>query len=234
MIKYTLYKTYYLNGTHNPITLTDSRQICRFCNKSSPEVTFSNRAHCVSESLGNKKLFSKYECDACNSAFSNVEGELARFLHLYRGLRGLKGKKGAITLGTGVKIAYSHANKTFELNTTENWDKNLSIIPFANKIQFHFKQKYIPLSVYRSFLKFALTVVDESDFNNYQHYLPLLLDADTSSFDNLGIYTIVLNDKLDRSAIKIYKNNCCLSTAPKILIAVEFEQFVYNIFLVYT
>jgi hypothetical protein len=44
---------------------------CRFCGKRSPEVSFRQDAHAISELMGNKSLFTYYECDACNKLFGD-------------------------------------------------------------------------------------------------------------------------------------------------------------------
>jgi hypothetical protein len=43
-------------------------RICRFCGQAKPEVSFRKEAHALPESIGNKSLFTYYECDACNQA----------------------------------------------------------------------------------------------------------------------------------------------------------------------
>ena len=52
------------------IMLGDTQnRVCRFCGKRSPEVTFESEAHAIPEALGNKSIFSAYECDVCNHMF---------------------------------------------------------------------------------------------------------------------------------------------------------------------
>lgn len=42
---------------------------CRFCGRTAPDVSFKKVAHAVSELVGNKALYLKSECDACNELF---------------------------------------------------------------------------------------------------------------------------------------------------------------------
>lgn len=89
---YKLEKEYELTG--KIIYLGDeTNKICRFCGKTEPEVKFEKRAHVVSEFLGNRSLFSHYECDECNERFSKYGGNLADALMFYRGVIGAKRKK---------------------------------------------------------------------------------------------------------------------------------------------
>ena len=41
------------------------KRICRFCNNKSENVTFKNKAHAISEALGNKTIILNEECDNC-------------------------------------------------------------------------------------------------------------------------------------------------------------------------
>lgn len=71
------------------------KRVCRFCGKSKPLVTFENKAHAISEALGNKTLVLFEECDVCNSKFSKeIEQDIIEYLSLYRSFYGVKGKGG--------------------------------------------------------------------------------------------------------------------------------------------
>src|SRR5260221_3955200 len=54
-----------------------NNRVCRFCKRESSSTTFKSDAHLIPEMMGNKLLFSFYECDKCNSIFSTYENELA-------------------------------------------------------------------------------------------------------------------------------------------------------------
>lgn len=72
-----------------------SKRVCRFCNKSQPETTFSKKAHAISEALGNKTLILNEECDACNNRFSRtIELDIINYLGLFRSFFNVKGKDG--------------------------------------------------------------------------------------------------------------------------------------------
>ena len=49
-----------------------TKRICRFCGRSMPEVKFKQKAHAISESLGNKGLVCLEECDDCNTRFNQT------------------------------------------------------------------------------------------------------------------------------------------------------------------
>ena len=57
-----------------------NQNLCRFCGKIAPEVTFRTVAHAVPELLGNRGLTSSYECDTCNAFFgSTIETDLGEW-----------------------------------------------------------------------------------------------------------------------------------------------------------
>src|SRR5262245_65876053 len=59
-------------------------QVCRFCSRTKPEVTFRKEAHAVPELAGNGTLISFYECDECNNRFSAFEDDLGKLTLLER------------------------------------------------------------------------------------------------------------------------------------------------------
>ena len=72
-----------------------SKRVCRYCNKKSPEVSFKKVAHSISEALGNKKIITNDECDACNEKFGEgIENDLILYLNLYRVFFRIRGKNG--------------------------------------------------------------------------------------------------------------------------------------------
>lgn len=68
---------------------------CRYCLQSSG-ISFSQVAHAFPESLGNKWVISRDECDGCNQLFSIYEGALADSVAPFLTLGGTKGKGNAI------------------------------------------------------------------------------------------------------------------------------------------
>ncbi len=68
---------------------------CRFCGKSEPEVKFTDDAHAISELIGNKSLFLKSECEACNKKYGRMyEDHFAKYLGPGRTVTQTKGKNG--------------------------------------------------------------------------------------------------------------------------------------------
>lgn len=100
--------------TSHAFTYGDSRQVmlgqsgdaqvCTLCGRSRPQTTFRSVAHLIPESLGNKNLKTREECDDCNSKFGNSqENELASLLRPELALARIPGKGGPPkhSLGSG-------------------------------------------------------------------------------------------------------------------------------------
>ncbi|WP_286863705.1 MULTISPECIES: hypothetical protein [unclassified Herbaspirillum] len=142
---------------------------CRYCGKVEGEVTFKKIAHALPELIGNKYLFSLDECDGCNVAFDKeLENNLANFLGIARTTTGVVAKNGVPAHKTQngerlEKIGKNHLS--IELRDSEfvAIDKNRNILSFNSQ-----KSTYVPLQVYKCFVKMALAVLPEADLKNYQ------------------------------------------------------------------
>lgn len=67
---------------------------CRFCENDKSKTTFSNESHAIPESIGNKKIILRDECDICNRFFSeNLEDHFDKYTKPYRTFARIKGKK---------------------------------------------------------------------------------------------------------------------------------------------
>lgn len=131
---------------------------CRFCGKKMPEVTFKKKAHAISESLGNTRIFCYDECDACNEKFSAIEQELFNHygLNYYifqpngkKGKRKLKGKQ--ITIDDSVRLKLDCQTPSKE--------------EMLSGLSFNFTEpsmSYIPQNIYKCLCKFAVNLIDSS------------------------------------------------------------------------
>ena len=73
-------------------------RVCRFCRLAKPDVSFRKRAHALPESIGNKSIFSFYECDDCNEYFGQtIENDFANWSLPYRSIMRIRGKSVSYT-----------------------------------------------------------------------------------------------------------------------------------------
>ena len=125
-----------------------SKRVCRYCNKSKPEVSFKKVAHSISEALGNKKIITNDECDTCNEKFGKgIENDLILYLSLFRNFFGIKGKKGIPKL----------KGKNFEIVNNERIEiKQILSDEEINKTEYDdFK---LPLETYQSITEQNISV----------------------------------------------------------------------------
>lgn len=159
--------------TQERIVLSEplTKQFCRFCMKSADEVSFRDNTHIISETLGNKRLFSKYECSRCNKEIfgSKFEDALGKYVLPLKLISEVYGKKTSLTdkdMRTGHRIEYrkndpilpefdGNARKLIIDRTDE---KRVTVDNNEMKIQYK-RQKYNPIDVYYALLKMALTLV---------------------------------------------------------------------------
>lgn len=69
-----------------------TKRICRFCGRQTPEVSYKEVAHAISEGLGNKDLLCNEECDDCNNKLSKTESNLMHYLDVRRAMGGILSK----------------------------------------------------------------------------------------------------------------------------------------------
>jgi len=143
---------------------------CRFCGRTSPKVTFRKRAHAFPESTGNKSLLTNYECDTCNSLFGEgIEDHFGKWSAPTRALSQVRGKNGVPTLkktgggwrvelgNTGLEIQHYIDEPIVQIDASR---KRVTIsIP---------RQPFIPLAVFKTFVKMAISIMPESELAFFQ------------------------------------------------------------------
>ncbi|WP_374451860.1 HNH endonuclease [Phenylobacterium sp.] len=161
-----------------------SSRTCRFCGKSEPEVTFKLEAHAIPEGLGNKSIFSNYECDPCNQAFGRgIENDLGNWSKPMRTFSRIRGKNSVPTLKKGGEAPgwrIEHDDKGFSIKQYE--DEKVCAVDAGNKsIRFDLKRdSYTPVAVLKAFVKIGLTLMPEAEIQNFEHAIAWVSDPDHS------------------------------------------------------
>jgi len=167
------------NLIEEKIILGEKKGHCRFCGRNSPEVSFHNEAHAIPESLGNDKIFSNYECDECNHEFGNtIEDHLNKYLMPFRIGSIILGKKNKLSykIGENDRLDVSDRrwnithimaeNESIDNENAKNIDMPDTLIEEIDEHTIRFKiirQSYIPILVYKAFIKIALTLMPENE-----------------------------------------------------------------------
>ncbi len=170
---------YHLNNEQK-IILKDSSVIrtCRFCGKSEPEVTFKKVAHAIPHFIGNRTLKSEYECDDCNGkVFSPMESQFSQFMGIYHTFNEVsRGDKVPVYRNNSrekSKIVVENGN--IKIDCVEGED----LVPVLDKknhtVDIKAKRSYVPQSVYKIFIKMALTIMPESEMHHFRTTLDWLI-----------------------------------------------------------
>jgi hypothetical protein len=135
---------------------------CRFCGgRFSNGVKFKEKAHAISESLGNKGLVLGDECDDCNTFFGEkIEPHLIEHLNIHRAFLGIKGKQGMPELTySNATVKYIDGVMTIvasEAGTMVESNGNLRILL---KSTFDF----VPINMYKALCKIALSTIGDEE-----------------------------------------------------------------------
>lgn len=149
-------------------------RVCRFCGKSRPEATFSLKAHAIPELLGNKSLFSLYECDECNTFFgSGIENDFGNWSKPMRSLQRIRGKGGVPTLKSdadGWRIEWD-SNRQFNVSHARG-DAVFTVNEKEKRVTFLLKRDpHVPIAVLKAFVKMGLSVMPEIELPNFARSL---------------------------------------------------------------
>jgi len=223
-----------------------NERICLFCGRMLPETSFSSFSHLMSKGIGNKDLYSDFECSSCNQNFSTIENDLASYLGLSRSITSLKDQ-----------TPYGFASKKIMAKARNfNGDDLLIIAPkdvkkAGNTTTITYsKNSYSPAKVYRSFLKFSLSLLPLIEVQqNYQ--LPLKYLQGKFKIDNgamiagyrlnfeinlpLHVYVFkkkVKNDKIPKHVINfLFQNHVIAFPMPLCKEDLHFYNEDYDLFV---
>jgi hypothetical protein len=149
-------------------------RVCRFCGKSRPEVTFSLKAHAIPELLGNKSLFSLYECDECNTFFgSGIENDFGNWSKPMRSMQRIRGKGGVPTLKSDVDgwRIECDSNRQFNVNHARG-DAVFTVNEKEKHVTFLLnRDPHVPIAVLKAFVKMGLSVMPEAELPNFARAL---------------------------------------------------------------
>ncbi|TWI85860.1 hypothetical protein IQ13_1029 [Lacibacter cauensis] len=157
---------------------------CRFCGLKFPEVSFKSYSHLLSELIGNKDLFTDFECDICNNKFSKLENDLASFLGISRTIQRVSSKKGVPGFkSAGKKLkakSKSYLGNDFVVISTDDFENNVIDVSDREKGIInvkYIKNPYTPLSVYKVLLKWGLSLFNEKLLPFYKYAFMFLNNA---------------------------------------------------------
>jgi len=188
---FDFYKGIILNNVgrpiYQPIDGEKTYKTCRFCGKTQDEVTFNHKSHVLPKFLGNFLVISNSECDECNSFFSRYETELEKYIK--------------------IPLIINKQNRQ-EIDLKDRYGKNISrigddILINGDKESVEFNGLY----VLKIFLKFAYSLLPESELDNYKDMKNVLMDDDKDITPYIvDIIDMTVKQPFEINAVGLYYN----------------------------
>ncbi|MUG28057.1 HNH endonuclease [Aeromonas salmonicida] len=230
------YKTIYFAKLDQKIK-TGEKGKCRYCGQKEGSVQFQKIAHSFPELIGNKFLFSLDECDECNEFFDkNLENHLANYLGIFRTTHKVNGKNGV------PKFKGSNGERI------ENIDNNIVIIEPEDSNALESlteenilsisveKSTYIPIQVYKCFVKMALSILPETELSKFKDTIDWVrFDIRPKQYDTsfLKIYRTFITGipPLDNIRCMLFKRKSPSESLPYIFCIIQFKFYTYQFIL---
>lgn len=211
----------------------DSSLKCRFCGKDNNQTTFMNESHAFPRFIGNKFVLSEFECDLCNEKFSRIlENEFANFMKLFHTLNSVKGKKRIPTYKKdGIRIEKKEEN---HLDLRGIKDSSVSEKGVFCKLE---TDDFIPVAVYKSLVKMALSMISESDLNKFSKTFAWLQDENHSNevFHTDDLPLIFTQNKSDWQKFNLsgllYRRKSDNSDIPAYMFKLYYNLFSFQIYI---
>ena len=217
---------------------SQKERFCWFCQKKYPDVTFKNDPHIIPELLGRNFGVSDIECDNCNQLFSRYETDLSYFLGFIRTFYFVKGKKGIPTHNhpkDSLVARYGKlSSKVDGLTISDPSRKGIEINTYTGETRLSYtKHSYIPINVYKSLLKIALTILSWEEFKFYGEIVHFISNNENheyyTQFANVFAYTTTI--RVNKPYCYIFKRKDRAKDVPSHLFALYFENMVYELFI---
>ncbi|MEB2489285.1 HNH endonuclease [Burkholderia multivorans] len=215
----------------------DGLRICRFCGLGDQDVEFRKEAHALPEAMGNKSLFSEYECDRCNEIFgSTIEDDFGNWSKPMRTLMRISGKKGVPSLRKGPNGGWRIDYKNSQLQVTAYESEPIFEVDEKNRrINFTLRRDaYTPIAVLKTLCKIALTVMPEDDVENYVDALAWLRQPHVSSpFSAIPVLRSFVPGPIpnDKIAIQLLRRKRDDIDVPYMFMVLMYGNEVYQVFL---
>ncbi len=211
---------------------------CRFCGKKEPEISFISEAHVVSLFLGNKSLFSYYECDKCNEYFGSYhENYLNNALTTFRIVSSMPGRKGTFTT---LNTSNDSVEKVMEDGSLHIVEKLSS--PSVKQVDDHTieltteQPETIPIYAFKALIKYAVSIVPESYISDFKETIDWLkYDKEFAAFDNYG-KNVFLNfypgpKPFSYPKIELYRIKDTSVSSFSYMCVLAFNNFLFQFFI---
>jgi hypothetical protein len=162
-----------LGGHKKPVIwgkVEKDKRVCRFCRSDIATTTFNKKAHAIPALIGNKTLFTHYECDQCNEIFGRYENELGNFAGIWHTLSLVNGRRGVPKFKHDKNqffITGEEGKINIFIDKSQKGKKGQAQIKNGRLSIDTFKLPFVPMDALKSFIKIALTFMDEKTLSDY-------------------------------------------------------------------
>lgn len=209
---------------------------CRFCGKSFPDVSFKSVAHAIPEFIGNKTLFSEYECDSCNkNYFNRFETDFANFMLPFNAMSGTLNKRNKtpkykLTGEPTIKLEPEMISITGVDNSVfDNFDGNSMVLTVKTPT-------HIPEYIYRCLVKIGLSILDENRLYNYYQTIDWLMNLDkVSNIEPMLLFShFPYSNQMDEIRCTILeRKDKCKKNVPFSILFLSYRNFAFQTYLPY-
>lgn len=171
----------------------NEKYICRYCGETEKK-NFKSKAHLIPEFTGSKDLFSFNECKNCNHKFGvNYENSLRNFAvkNLFIPIKGKGGfKKHNDYLNDSVTQFRNEKTLVTTLNSKEFKNEIVN-----GKMKFEtISYPFVPLYVYKSLMKIALSLLKTEDLKYFTTGLNWINNVEMQTKTEIPL-TVIINDE---------------------------------------
>ncbi|MCC7641450.1 MULTISPECIES: HNH endonuclease [unclassified Janthinobacterium] len=229
-------------GTHSDVVnLGEGKEkICRYCGKKEPEVNFSNISHAFPEQIGNKKLVDLLECDSCNEHFgSTLDAHYGVWSLPTRTTARIKGKKNKVPKYRSAdqknRVDYRDGKLEFKI---PQGDERVDFDPENKSLKMQFERgSYIPMAIFKSFVKMALAVMPELEYEECEHLKYWILE-ETHTFESFMYKPLKVSTRFvpgplpnDKVTYCILKRKVEVLDCPYLIFVLSYANYVYQVAL---
>lgn len=211
-------------------------KVCRFCLRDSASTSFRQDAHVLPEFMGNKVLFSHFECDECNSLFSKYENAFNNYFGIHHTFSRLKGK---------TKIPkYKSEKEGFAVEAREedigmfssNGNDSVTIDHQEKKINIEtIRPSYIPNQVFKCLVKIGFSALPDNELIFFEQTRKWLRsELDDSMYKDHPLFVVYYNigggllAKFPFAAVLSKRDN---RSVPQTAIVIAYDRLKFQFFM---
>lgn len=201
------------------------KRVCRFCHKKYPDVTFKEKAHAISEALGNKSIVANEECDSCNEKFGKgIENDIIYYLSVHRAFFGIKGKRSGHPKLKGKNFSIQKSiDKTISFKFVDEGGEGV----FPHKIDAHTNEKICLQNIYRVLCKYVISVVNPDELSSLKKTIEWINKEYTPNRLPKVKVQLIYSFFSEQSSITIYHRKTNIKETPHIIGEFRFACFVF-------